>query len=148
MRHPTGGFTMIELMVAVAVLGVAIIGTMSAFVTSSQLTALSREDKIAQQVADREMAALRARGYTWLDNEITSGRGPTRPLPLTLNTHEQSLLVAPPPPPDGPSQGQRTLGRDGNLVVITVRVNWSSTALSRTTEDIELSVTRETKVAP
>jgi len=143
MKQQSGGFTMIELMVAVAVLGVAIIGTMSAFMTSSQLTALSREDTVAQQVADREMAALRAQGYTWLDNEITSGRGPTRDLPLALNTHDQLLLVAPPLPPDGPSQGQRTLGKDGNLVAITVRVNWSSTAVGR-----EISVTREAKVAP
>ena len=137
MRHASGGFTMIELMIAVAVLSVAIMGTLSAFVASSQLTALSREDTIAQQVVEREMAGLRARGYAWLNGNQTV----TTPFVPTLNTHEQLLLLV--PRTDGLSQGQRTIGKDGNLVVITVRVNWFSTAVAR-----EMSITREAKVAP
>ena len=141
MRHASGGFTMIELMIAVAVLSVAIMGTLSAFVAGSQLTALSREDTVAQQVVEREMAQLRARGYSWLDNEIKSGRGPTRDFIPALNRHERLLLQA--PRTEDLSPGQRTLGKDGNLVVITVRVNWFSTAVGR-----EMSITREAKVAP
>lgn len=137
MRHPSGGFSMIELMIAVAALAVAIIGTMSAFMAGSQLTALSREDTIAQQVVEREMTKLRARGYTWL----SANQMPTTPFTPTLNTHQQMLLEA--PRTDGLSQGQRTIGKDGNLVVVTVRVNWFSTAVGR-----EMSITREAKVAP
>ncbi len=99
--------------------------------------ALSREDTIAQQVAGREMAGLRARGYTWLNANQTQTTG----FAPTLNTHQQQQLEA--PRTDGLSQGQRTIGKDGNLVVVTVRVNWFSTAVGR-----EMTITREAKVAP
>ncbi|MHC4501847.1 MAG: type IV pilus modification PilV family protein [Planctomycetota bacterium] len=137
MRNATGGFTMVELMIAVAVLAVAIMGTLSAFVAGGQLTALSREDSVAQQVVEREMARLRANGYAWLDGNQAQTTG----FIPALNRHEQLLLEA--PRTDGLSQGQRTIGKDGNLIVIAVRVNWFSTAVGR-----EISITREAKVAP
>lgn len=134
-RRKAAGFTMIELMIAAAVLAVAIIGSLSALMVGAQLTARSREDSVGQQVAERRMVQLRALGYSGLKALVG-----TRTFTPTLSRHEQLLLLQ--PQTTGIDQGQQVIAMDGALIVITVRVNWFSSSAR-----MDMSVTRETKVA-
>jgi len=61
----TAGFTMIELMVAVSVIAVMLIGAGSAVTTSMRLNQLMREESAAIRVAEAKIAEIRAATFAY-----------------------------------------------------------------------------------
>jgi prepilin-type N-terminal cleavage/methylation domain-containing protein len=66
------GFTMIELLIAILVLGIGIIATMGVFGSSKRTTLVAQRHEIAVHQAQREMEKLRALKYSELGLNVNS----------------------------------------------------------------------------
>lgn len=118
------GFSMIELMIATSILGVAIIGTVGALGLNAQLVAVSREDTLARQAAERQMADLRGLSQAQLDSQ------PSTFIPDLGPQGDQVLL----PAQDDTPMGRLSVAADATyaaLRVVTVRITWHSPALQK-----------------
>ena len=70
------GFTIIELLVAVLIVLIGIIGTLGVFSASKRTTLVAQRHEIAVHVAQRQMEALRTLKYSELGLNVTSSAGP------------------------------------------------------------------------
>lgn len=68
-RTPSG-MTLLEVLMAVAMIAIAVMGTFSAWVNSQRLQALQREESMVQAAIERYMNNIRAKPFTQVDNPI------------------------------------------------------------------------------
>ena len=132
-RNGNAGFTLIELMIALAVIATVLLGTMAAMTLGSRQTTMSREDTVARQTAERRMAALQALAF----GDLAGEAGDFEP---NLTAEETQLLAA---PRDGGTRGSVQVAPEGALQVVTVTIRWHSVAMGG-----ERTMTLQMKVAP
>jgi len=64
------GMTLLEVLMAVALISVAVMGTFTAWMNSQRLQALQREESIVQAAIERYMNDIRSRPFSQMDNPI------------------------------------------------------------------------------
>ncbi|MBI4550596.1 MAG: type II secretion system protein [Candidatus Omnitrophica bacterium] len=117
-RNPCGGFTLLELVIAAALLSIAILATSFSILSITDMTELSREKIVAIQDANRVLeemrntvntsaALLRSTDWTaWAAANVVNAKGAND---ITLN--QESITAAFP-------------NAAGNPVAVTLTVNW------------------------
>lgn len=109
-RPAASGLTLIELIIALAVIAIALLQIVNVIMSSSQLKATSREFTLARQVAASEIEALKARAQA-------NG----------LSDVQTYILANPQSPTSRVSGGQifRTCdARNPNLYDVSITVTW------------------------
>ncbi len=120
------GVTLLEVMIAVALLAVVMISVLLVVPTAMGLTGLADEDEIARNAADRALARIRAK--------VAGGTSPTDPS-ITGWTFTVDGLTA--PTSGGGVHGTVTVsdGPDGAaspVKEVIVQIDWTSSWRSRT----------------
>lgn len=64
------GMTLLEVLMAVALISIAVMGTFTAWMNSQRLQALQREESIVQSAIERYMNDIRSRPFTQMDNPV------------------------------------------------------------------------------
>ena len=125
------GATLVEVMIASAVLAVSIMATLSAMATSRAATGAAKEESLAVQLASKQMNILRdmsfqetmaMEGETTLELCPASGEG-GREKTYAYDHLKGADGVLP--------TGLCRVAADGGTLVVEVEVTWSSVALGR-----------------
>ena len=72
-RAPTGGFTLVEVMVAIVVLSLGLLGALTAFSIASRVTSASRNDTSLALLAQQKLAEIRLLEREELTSGTTTG---------------------------------------------------------------------------
>lgn len=126
-RRAQAGFTLMEVLVALAVFAISVVGLVALESRAIESQRASRELREAERIAQEVMADLRSRGFLQLlSQDFAGGLNPTFPyddqaVAPTLRQRDMSR-----PPADIPP-GEDVVGSVRNSFVVFRRVDWVTT---------------------
>ena len=130
--HADRGSTLVEVMIASAVLAVSIVATLSAMATCETATSAAQEEALALQLASERMNYLRSMSYQEI--EAMLGDSTFEPAAVTGqgNGHGHAYAYGHLKGKGGVlPTGQQRVTSDNGTLVVEVTVAWSSSALGR-----------------
>lgn len=126
-RRAQAGFTLMEVLVALAVFAISVVGLVALEARSIESQRASREIRQAERIAQETMAELRSRGFLQLlQQDFQGGFNPTFPYDDRLVAPTLRLRDMSRPPADIPPEEDVVGSVRGSFVVFR-RVDWVTT---------------------
>lgn len=126
-RARQAGFTLMEVLVALAVFAISVVGLVALESRSIEAQRASREIREAERIAQAAMADLRSRGFLQLiQQDFAGGYNPTLPYDDLLVPAAQRLHDMSRPPADIPDSEEVVGSTRGSFIVFR-RVDWVTT---------------------
>jgi prepilin-type N-terminal cleavage/methylation domain-containing protein len=120
-RRPDAGFTLIEVMIAILLTAIAVLGMIALFRVETQAGAASRRQTEAAVLAQDKLEALRTRATPLVGEVVEIGLDANGMLPQNAN----------PPSPPGPYTRTSKVDPAGANLKLTVTVSWDDGARTR-----------------
>ncbi len=126
------GSTLVEVMIASAVLAISLVATLGAMATSGAATSVAQEEALALQLASERMNSLRSISYQ--ETEAMLGDSTFEPgaVPGQVDGHGHAYAYGHLKGKGGVlPTGQQRVTSDSGTLVVEVTVTWSSSALGQ-----------------
>lgn len=117
--HASMGFTLVEMLVATAIVGTTLVGMFQAFAWAASIQRLTRQTALANQIASQELELLRSLPFSSLPSNQTNGAFYGTVLGLERLPQGQGLLTI------------ANYNPDGKLKTIAITVRWHPGSLTK-----------------
>lgn len=123
-RRAQAGFTLMEVLVALAVFAISVVGLVALEARSIEAQRASREIRQAERLAQESMAELSSRGFVQLlQQDLVGAPNPTFPYDDQLVDTAQRVRDMSRPPADVPAT-ENVVGSVRNSFIVYRRVDW------------------------